>query len=576
MKTRKILALLLVLAAVLSFVACGGDSTNATQGGSDAPTSGQSAQSGQNGEVQIPDYLNMDSQMPIVKEGTDITLKVLVVNGPLYQNLESIQEVYFTKAYEERTGVKIEWLEVPSESFGDQLTMMLATNELPDVILKGDISNSNQYKYGAQGYFLDLMENDLLQTYAPNYWALCQKYPEILACSQMPDGQIYSLGMVRNSTGSTVTSKLFFNQTWLDNLELNVPTTQEELYNVLYQFKHGDPNGNGKPDEIGLYLKPEHLEYVTLGMFGIGNRGRNNSFIDYDEETDSVRYFATSDEYRQWIEWVSKLYAEGLLNQEYFDMSESKLGYNISADICGVFAYINLCMIDDVTQKNFTYLNGALTGTNGANDYYGVNSIGSTGSFIITSACQYPEVALRWADYFYSDEGSLFFYFGDEGVTFKGLEDGTYQYTDEVLADYYAGKDSYDGCAIRVSLYGYGNTPTMTKVPYNAADDNKGIALDAANALIEDCAIAWPEFTFTKKEQRVIEDNKADMDKYVRSQRDAWIMGQAKLTDEAWETYLTTIERMGLQDVLEVYEAALQRAYDNGFVEGYHTLDEFK
>lgn len=572
MKAKKILALLLALALVMGLAACGGgSSTDATEGGSKSPSSGDSSVT-----AGIPEYLNMDSQLPIVKEGTDITLKIMVVNGPMYQNLESIHDVYFVDAYEKMTGVKIEWIEVPSESFGDQLTMMLATNELPDVILKGDISNANQYKYGAQGYFLDLMQNDRLQTYAPNYWALCQKYPEILSSSQMPDGQIYSLGMVRNSTGSTVTSKLYFNQEWLDTLGLKVPTTQDELYNVLYQFKNGDPNGNGKADEVGLYLKPEHLEFVTLGMFGIGNRGRNNAFIDYDEEAGSVRYFATTDEYRQWIEWVSKLYAEGLLNQEYFDVTESKLGYNISSNTCGVFAYINLCMIDEATQRKFTYLDGALTGTNGGNDYYGVNSIGSTGSFVITTACEHPEVALRWADYFYSDEGSLFFYFGDEGVTYNALEDGTYQYTDEVLAGFYAGTNTYDDCATKVSLYGYGNTPTMTKVPFNAADDNKGIALESANALIEDCAIAWPEFTFTKQEQRVIEDNKTDIDKYVKSQRDAWIMGQAELTDESWNTYMTTIERMGLQDVLEVYESALQRAYDNGFVDGYHTLDEFK
>ena len=116
----------------------------------------------------------------------------------------------------------------------------------------------------------------------------------------------------------------------------------------------------------------------------------------------------------------------------------------------------------------------------------------------------------------------------------------------------------------------------MTKVPYNSADDNKGIALDAANALIEDCAIAWPEFTFTRQEQRVYEDQKADIDKFVRSKRDAWIMGQEKLTDESWQNFLTTIERMGLQDVLAVYEAALERAYAGGFKEGYHTLNEFE
>ena len=161
-------------------------------------------------------------------------------------------------------------------------------------------------------------------------------------------------------------------------------------------------------------------------------------------------------------------------------------------------------------------------------------------------------------------------------MTFDVLDNGTYQFNDAVLADFYSGANSYDGCAVYVSLYGYGNTPTMTKVPYNSADDNKGIALDAANALIEDCAIAWPAFTFTKKEQRVIEDCKSDIDKYVASMRDAWIMGTAELNDETWEQFVSTVQNMGIQDVLEVYGAALQRAYENGLVDGYHTMDEFK
>ena len=116
----------------------------------------------------------------------------------------------------------------------------------------------------------------------------------------------------------------------------------------------------------------------------------------------------------------------------------------------------------------------------------------------------------------------------------------------------------------------------MTKVPFNSADDNKGIALEAANALIEDCAIARPAFTFTKKEQRIIEDSKNDIDKYVASMRDAWIMGTNELNDETWEQFINTIKRMGIDDVLEVYEAALDRAYASGLKDGFHTLDEFK
>lgn len=523
----------------------------------------------------VPDYINTESQMPIVKEGTDITLKVMIVNGPMYSNMNSIRDVYFTNAYEKLSGVKIEWIEVASDAFADQLALRLTTGDLPDIILKGGVSNSNQLKYGEQGYFLNLMDNNLLENYAPNYWALCQQYPEILSSSMMADGSVYSLGMIRNSTGSTIASKLFFNQEWLDRLGLSVPTTAEEFYHVLKAFKENDPNGNGRNDEIGLYISPKHLQYTTFGMFGIGNRGKNNGYIDYDEENDCVRFFAASDSFREWVEWVRKLYQEGLINKEYFDFTESKLGSYVGNDVCGVFAYTNLCMLNEATQSKFTYLNGAMTGTNGDKDYYGVNSIGSTGAFIITTACEYPEVALRWADYFFCDEGSLFFYFGDEGVTYNKLEDGTYQFTDAVLNDYHTGINSYDGCAVYVSLYGYGNTPTMTKVPFNSADDNKGIALEAANALIEDCAIAWPAFTFTKAEQRIIEDCKTDIDKYVTSMRDAWIMGTAELNDETWETYLSTIKRMGIQDVLEVYEAALARAYAAGFTDGYHTADEF-
>ena len=570
MKKKHVLALILALSMVVGLMGCGGDKS-----GNDG-NNGKDPETGNGTTKEAPDYLNTDSQFPIVKEGTDITLKVMIVNGTMYANMDNIHDVYFVDAYEKKTGVHIEWEEVSSDAFADQLALKLTTGDLPDIILKGGVSNSSQLKYGEQGYFLNLMENDLLETYAPNYWALCQKYPEVLSSSMMPDGSVYSLGMVRNSTGSTIASKLFFNKEWLQKLGLSVPSTADEFYNVLYQFKNGDPNGNGMADEVGLYLSTSHLQYTTYGLFGIGNRGRNNGYIDWDEENGKVRFFATSDGFRQWVEWVHKLYAEGLLNQEYFDFTEGNLGNYLNNNVCGVFAYINLCMVGESVQQKYTYLDSVMEGPDGDKDYYGINSLGDTGAYIITTACEYPEVALRWADYFYSDEGSLFFYYGDEGVTYEAQEDGTYRFTDEVLADYYSGANSYDGCAVYVSLYGYGHTPTMTKVPYNSADDNKGIALEAANALIDDCVIAWPSFTFTTKEQRVIEDQKKDIDAYVASMRDAWIMGNTELTDASWEQYVKTIESMGVADVLEVYEAALQRAYDSGFAEGYHTQNEYE
>ena len=161
MKTKKLLALFLAGCMVFGIAGCGNGSKEKENDKKDSHVS-----------AEVPDYINMDSQLPIVKEGTDVTLEVMIVNGPLYSNLDSIKDVYFTQAYEEKTGVKIEWTEVSSDAFDDQLALRLTKGDLPDVILKGGVSNSSQLKYGEQGYFLNLMENGMLETFAPNYWAL--------------------------------------------------------------------------------------------------------------------------------------------------------------------------------------------------------------------------------------------------------------------------------------------------------------------------------------------------------------------------------------------------------------------
>lgn len=49
------------------------------------------------------------------------------------------------------------------------------------------------------------------------------------------------------------------NVEWLEKLYFDMPTTTEELKEVLIAFKTKDPNGNGKADEIPLSFinKPE-------------------------------------------------------------------------------------------------------------------------------------------------------------------------------------------------------------------------------------------------------------------------------------------------------------------------------
>ena len=47
--------------------------------------------------------------------------------------------------------------------------------------------------------------------------------------------------------------RMYINQKWLDNLGLDMPTTTDELRDVLQAFREKDPNGNGQTDEIPLF-----------------------------------------------------------------------------------------------------------------------------------------------------------------------------------------------------------------------------------------------------------------------------------------------------------------------------------
>ena len=110
-------------------------------------------------------------------------------------------------------------------------------------------------------------------------------------------------------------------QPWLDALNLEMPETTEELYNVLVAFKTQDPNGNGEADEI-----PMSLLYGQGGLrllanfFGLPlDSSVNNCDID---ENGNVYFLANTENYKEYLKYFNRLYAEGLLDSETFTQNQ--------------------------------------------------------------------------------------------------------------------------------------------------------------------------------------------------------------------------------------------------------------
>ena len=146
----------------------------------------------------------------------------------------------------EETGVKITWNTI-SDSVGEQVNIRIAGGELPDAFMGVGFSNYDLARYGKDGTFIDLTPY-MTAEIMPNLTRILAENPDIRAAITMNDGKIYGLpsaermgtkGIGKDEDYSIFTIPQFsmINKAWLDDLGLDIPTTLDELHDVLVAFK---------------------------------------------------------------------------------------------------------------------------------------------------------------------------------------------------------------------------------------------------------------------------------------------------------------------------------------------------
>ena len=490
-----------------------------------------------------------ESGFPIVSEPVTLT-----VMGSISAVQPEFTEMYLMNKYEEMTGVHIEWTSVPSSARTERVTLAISSGDLPDVFLKCSISASNLQVYGDSGDLLDLAP--LLETYAPNFWAYAQQYPDVLASITTPDGHIYSLPAIADAPAARMNKKLYFNQEWMDALGMEQPTTVDELYAVLKAMKENDPNGNGEADEIPLTESTGTLYMVFGGLFGCFNRGTHHEEYDVDPETGAVRHIKTSDAFRQTLEFMHQLYEEGIIDQECITFDDSRAVGLISQDRQGVYFATNLALLPADRMDVWTPASGWV---DGAIWPLMRSHLHSVGAFAISADCENPEVALRWVDYFYSEEGVRFYHYGIEGDTYQVNEDGSLSYTDEILAQV-TGDMSYDEVVSQYSPYCGGNNPTIMSYPGYAGMELSPVPMASAEALMPYTPeIIWPFFNYTDEEKDIVTTVGTEIDTYVKQTCAEFLTGVRELNDEEWNAYVQRVNDMGLESMQQVLTAPSER-----------------
>lgn len=322
MRLKKILSFVLVLIlSVMTFAACTGNSESeesSVQVGSEESAAAETQMD--NGTVD-----NMESSgitFPLEETMTFTGFAGMYGDVALSDN-------YTWQTILERANIQIELTNVLGSELTEKRNLTLSGGSYPDIFYKSNFSSTDVETYGSQGILIPL--EDLMREYAPNLCALLDETDgwDYITSS---DGHVYSFPYQMEKKPL---QPFWINTRWLDNLGLKVPTSYEELYEVLKAFKEQDANGNGDPnDEIPYACDSSKLmsllEYEDYLL----------DFNTYLGIRDGELFYVPTDEsFREYIAYMTKLYKEGLMNTDCFTIDHNQMRSGGSVDdVYGFFS----------------------------------------------------------------------------------------------------------------------------------------------------------------------------------------------------------------------------------------------
>ena len=482
--------------------------------------------------------LNTESELPIVNE--ELTLSIYGKQGAIHADWATMD--FFNK-YQEISGIKLDFQQVPSQGYGEAKALMFASGEYADMLVAPSLTGSEIIRYGEEGVLIPL--EDLLAQYAPNYTALMEKYPDIEGRITAPDGHIYALAAII-AVNAARTEKIWCNTAWLEANNLAVPTTFEELETVLRAFKSYDANGNGEADEIPLAAADLSFYLDTMaGMFGL--QYQFGQEMNLSEDGTTLTCWLTSDNFKSLLEWSNKMYTEGLLDPDMFTQEYSEFNAKMSGQMMGIFFNQADDAFDSTNFQGIAPMAGM-----SEKQYVQSGPVGrDMGTFAITCDCENPEAAIRWIDYLFSDEGSYLMRYGIEGKTWTRDENGYPVYVDGILNN----PNGSGPTIAQFTIWPGGGSPQYL-------NDNNCIAVcspttQAAQAALDPymdyTLYAEPLFDAETNERLQILDN--DITTYMKSSAAQFIKGE-KSFDE-WADYCATLEKMGMAEWVSIYQAKL-------------------
>lgn len=475
-------------------------------------------------------------KLPLVDEPTTLTW-MLVSEVPLNDKLVA-------KEIEKRTGITVNFQSYSPATYQDKLRLVVSSGKLPDIF--HGLRPDELKKIGQQNAVVAINEYaDMLPNFKKLY---LDENPWVVSSYGDENGKLYTWPIY--NLNRDVNHGMMYRKDILDKHNIKEWTNTEEFYQVLKQLKEL------YPDSYPLASKTKENIFADLSYgWGIGGL----SYPAYYSESDSTwKFAATQPEYKDMLDFLKKLYNEGLLDQEFLtDTMESWSAKMTTGKSFVTWDWIGRLDLfyNQVSSENPEY-----------NLRYG-NPVGPTGNIrtlpridadfgITVSNNKNKEAALKLLDYLTSPSGAELVTLGVEGVNFNFDADGKPLYqelADLPTVDIKALEENYgmwvEGMYInpdhRAVYYNY--TEKEQEAQDKIVSANKFEALD-------------PVLNLTEEESSVIAELQTSIIKSMSEFNARYILNK-NYGDKEWNDWLVAAEKMGASKYAEIYNQA-QKRYD--------------
>ncbi len=458
------------------------------------------------------------------------------------------------------TGIHINWEYIPQDNLAEKKSIRLMADVLPDAFYGCAFSNADLYKYGGDGTFIDMLPY-ITPEITPNYYMITQMYESVRLGTITPEGKQYSFPTIfaRETTELIAGVRCHVRKDWLATLGLNLPDSLDSFYEMLTAFANNDPNGNGKKDEYALSCYSSVSCAPIYGAFGLYNRGTLCG-LAFDEDTQKVILPTVTENWKDYLIFMAKLWKEGLINHDAYTLK--------TAD------YVALATQEDRVL-------GVICGGGGPNiygvgdEYEGAPIIAGyngekmhsptypeligLGNFVVTYQSETPAQVLNWYDHIYSREGSILMFLGVEGVSYYVDKDGKNHFMDHITHN--PDGLTFDQAVGKYVAYPGGYYCAMIYDGVFQGSEAQPEAYEAAQKVAPYfLKTTWPNWQYTTAENEVLSTKGTDLSTYITESTAKFITGEWDI-DSQWEVYLAECKKIGLDEVLEIRQAAYNRYY---------------